>query len=959
MSTRFIRNGVFLAILSSMIASLLMLSPSQSNVALAQGGSTQQMKLQRLAAATGHSASALKLTDESALTLLNGKQLVRLKALDVRTNEIVGGTFDGDKAVDEQALRAQAASEWRAAHGALTPETVKKLGTLKPDDKVNIAVWLVANVQPLSKSEHIYSDSTGASSSAQSPNQTSAPSASDDKVPANPVPDSQIPPDVRARLSSGIPGSSASQPGLEKSSASSAPVVDHATNAAELQQAQAFQQRNVDSLRAQLAPVRNRFLGSMQERGVMVQYASDTVPMAVMNGVTRAQVESLAFLPEIDAIYVVPDNAGPSLANARPTQNADLINAVGYNGSGVNLSVTEGERAYSLNPYLSITGFYNSLAAYQPHPTAVSGMIRSTASEFNGLANGVTLYNANGSYTDWATMSAAMDWGSTQAQVLNNSWYWDNPNSPTFWAADRHQDYFVRNYYDFVAVAAGNFGNGCGSSFSSYVVSPAKGYNVMSVGNYEDNNTLGWSDDFMDSCSSYGDPGSDSASPTHAKPEVSAVGSTISSTTTTSPWIGSVGSGTSYASPMVASLAADLIEITPTLSSRPEVLRSIIMATALHNIEGSAEYSDVDGAGGIDATAAAATVERGNWDDRSINSSTTFPITITQFAYKGERVRFVINWLSNPDAGYTTDSLPADLDLAAYRANGTTLLDFSDSSANNFEIVDFVAPASESYKFQISKYSYTGSNTWLGSAWWRGTYRISPDIGYGDPKATPLGTHLSIYPADWTYPNYWRAMGIRSPSDTDHDLELDSASWFDDPSTRNYVNSSTYAAGVVDFIAVDGNRRGTTPEFYRVSNFTGNGGYNVNWSSQGLGLYSQGLYGPYNIGSLETVKVFDVYFNAGQSRQILVIPTASNGTDLGMALYQSNPADSSTWARRRSQAVAISDVSTANSAVEQVVFKNTLVTAWHGLVVFNNGGGSGQFYILVSDLKLYLPLIRR
>lgn len=961
MKTHVSHTGLILAMLcvSSMIAILPM--SSQSNLALAQGGSAEQIKLQRLATATGHAASNLKLTDAAPFKLLNGKQLERLKAIDVRTGEIVGGTFDGDQQVDEQALRAQAATEWRAAHGAMTPETISRLQTLNADAKVNIAVWLVANVQPLPKPDHIHSDTSAPFSTSSSPAQAPTSGASDVKLPAKPIPESQIPPDVKARLSTETSSASPAQAPTEKSIEPTAPSIDHAARAAELEQAQAFHQSNVEMLRAQIAPVRTRFLGLMQERGLSIDYASDIAPTAVISNITRAQVENIAFLPEIDAIYIVPHNAGPSLANARPTQNADLINGVGYNGTGVNVSVTEGERAFSANPNLSFAGFYDGSKPFANHPTAVSGMIRSTATGFNGLANGVALYNANGSYSgsEWSVMSAAMDYGSTNANVLNNSWYWDNPNSATFWEADRHQDYFVRYNYDFVVVAAGNFGNGCGSNFSTYVVSPAKGYNVMSVGNYEDNNTLGWSDDFMSSCSSFGNPGGDAASPTHAKPEVSAVGSTISSTTTSSPWIGSVGSGTSYSSPMVTSLAADLIEANPALAGRPEVLRSIIMATALHNIEGSAEYSDVDGAGGIDATAAAATVERSDWDDRSIDSTTTFPITLTEYAYKGERVRFVINWLSNPNGSYTIDALPADLDLAAYRADGTTLMDSSTSTSNNFEIVDFVAPASEWYKFRISKNSYTGSATWLGSAWWRGNYRISPDVAYGDSKAPPLGIHLAVYPSDWTYPNFWRALGIRSPSGTDHDLALDSASWFDDPSTRSSVSGSSYGGTAVDFVAVDGNRRGTTPEFYRVYNYSGSGGYNVSWSSPGFALLSQGTYGPYSVNSNETVKVFDVYFYSNQARQISIVPTGSNSTNLGVALYQSNPADSSTWARRRSQYVALSDASTSTSVAERIVFKNTLASAWHGLVVFNNSTASGQFYVVVNDLKLYLPLIRK
>ena len=48
---------------------------------------------------------------------------------------------------------------------------------------------------------------------------------------------------------------------------------------------------------------------------------------------------------------------------------------------------------------------------------------------------------------------------------------------------------------------------------------------------------------------------------------------------------------------MVAALAADLISADYLLSTKPAALRSIIMATALHNIEGDARLSDWDGVG--------------------------------------------------------------------------------------------------------------------------------------------------------------------------------------------------------------------------------------------------------------------------------------------------------------------------------------------------------------------------
>lgn len=966
MSSRFLRIVAMMCVFAMALGVLsLALGAAPPMTALAQDkGAPDKVRLQHLASVTGRDAVRLDLVEESGVTLLNGRQIVRLKAVDRLTGEIVGATFEGDRLVDEQQLRAEAAAQWRAAHGALTPELAAKLSTMRPGEKVNIAVWLVADIEPLPKSEY----RSPAQNAGPVPSTAETPGSylvanpavgtpGDSKALAVPIPLEDAPAEVLARL--GLPA--AASPGVRPETPKSLDDVEsHAADpnspaqspGATAEQAEAFRQQNADALRAQVAPIRARFLDLLRARGLTAQYASDIAPTAYLAGVTRSQIEELARLPEIDAIYLVPNVAGPSLSNARPTQNVHLIDSVGYNGNGVSVAVVEGERAYFANPYLPLAAAFDGAQPYAAHPTGVSGIIKSTHSAQRGLAYSATVYSANGSYSDFGVMSAALDWGYTQTQVLNNSYYWqDNGSSSSLFTLDRHIDYIVRYGADFAAVAAGNFG-GAPCAVTPYVATPGKGYNAFTVGNYDDNDTLTWSDDFMNSCSSYGDPG-------HAKPEVAAVGSIISSTLTSSnpaTAVGPIGSGTSYASPMVVALAADLIDADSNLLHRPEVVRSLIMATALHNIEGDARYSDFDGAGGIDGSAAIASVERHNWDDRPIDSTTTFPITFTQYVYKGERMRFVINWLSNPDVSYTTDSLPADLDLIARRANGTVITS-SVSAANNFEIVDFVAPASETYQFIVTRFGgWSGGGTWLGSGWWRGTYRIVPEVGYFDTAAPPLGLHLSVYPTDWSVTAYWRAFGIRS-SDSDHDLTLYTASWFDDPSTRTQLVISNFGANAVDFVVVDGNHRSSSlPEHYRVNRYNGSGGYSLSWSDPGLGL-SSGLYGPYSLNSDNVVKVFDVGFSGNRGKRISAIPI-TNTNDLAMELFVSNSGGSSTWTQGRGFGVRSADAYGVGYGVEQLTYRLPSSSFdWLGLVVYSKAEAPAQFYVLVEDLNVYLPAL--
>jgi hypothetical protein len=403
-----------------------------------------------------------------------------------------------------------------------------------------------------------------------------------------------------------------------------------------------------------------------------------------------------------------------------------------------------------------------------------------------------------------------------------------------------------------------------------------------------------------------------------------------------------------------------LIGADSSLAFCPEALRAIIMATALHNIEGDARLSDRDGTGGIVASAAIKTVERGHWSSQFITSTASFPKTFYVYAFKGERVRFVINWLSNPNDTYTSDVLPADLDLTAYRADGITFVQSSASSGNPFEIVDFVAPASETYVFRVTAFSYWGGSTWLGAGWWRGTTRLPPNSGYNYGAAPPpLGEHFSVYPTDWSPTNYWRAFGIRPNSSADYDLRLYSDSWFDDPATRNLLTSSLFGSGHVDLIMVDGNHRPSNqPEHYRVNTYSGTGSYAVNWSNQGIGIVSSGWYGPYSMSAYDVVRVFDVWLYGYQGKRIWVVPTTSTN-DHAMGLFRSDGSKATTWTQGRSSSVAFADSYGVGSNAEVLTYRSPFSTSdWFGLVVYGKVSAAGDFWLYVENLTyVYLPLI--
>ncbi len=905
--------------------------------------------LERLASATGRAAADLQLADVATVTLFNGETLTRVKALDIASGEVVGATFAGDQVVDEQAVRAAAAADWRREHGALTPSLADKLALAAPADTFTVSVWLRANIEPLRKPDRNPAH-------AEQPQSTAATLAPARQFPAAPQNKPAAQPLTPAELqAAGLPqggaataGDAAAATATELPKPAGAPAGDAALigpapQPAEVAQAEAFSQANQEALRRQIAPVRSRFLATAAANGWQVLYASETAPVVHLAGLTAADLQTLARNLDVDAVYDASEPGGPTLDVARPTQNMlPVADWGGYTGNDVDVAVVEGERAADNNPYLTIVETRDTTRTRKWHPTMVSGIIASTHGTQRGLARDADIYSANGDdYTTLAALEAAMEWGSNRAVILNNSFWADNCGSTaTLGNIDRHMDYLVRYGYDLAVVASGNFRpSGCGNNPTNYVNSPGKGYNALTVGNFDDGNTVSWSGDAMNSTSQYNADGV-------YKPEMAASGTSITSLSESSPWTGT-GSGTSFASPMVAALAADMIQADPGLSGYPEALTPLIMANSLHNIEGDGRLSRADGVGSLNGAAGLVSTERDHWGSQYVDSTTSFPLNFSEFAYAGERVRYVIRWLSNPNASYTSDPLPADLDLRAYRADGS-YIQGAVSAVNSFEIVDFVAPASETYRFEVSLFgSWNGSGTWLGRGWWRGVYRISPDFGYSDTQATPMGTQLAVYPTDWSPTIYWRVMGIRS-NGSDHDLALYNRNPFGDPDGLATAAASTYVAPV-DFITVDGNHWPSgNAEHYRAYHYSGAGGYNASWSNLGVAITTDGYFGPYSAGSSEVAKVFDLYMNRYQFRRLEIVPTGSNSNDLAAELFRSNSGAANTWSQGRGSGVATADASAAANYTETFpYFHNDSSGDWLGLVVYGNLRQPADYYVRV------------
>ena len=292
----------------------------------------------------------------------------------------------------------------------------------------------------------------------------------------------------------------------------------------------------------------------------------------------------------------VMHTAQPDLENARGAIDAQDAYKRHLGGWGVKVAITEarGGLISTANPYLHVDIQEEQYACTSDHGTAVAGIIRSSHIDHFGIAPGAELWaggSCGGVLTELETLADKAI--SSGARVLNLSWGSSSGDSLDLDGTDNFYDSKV--WFDRITVtkSAGNRSPGALCPLVTgdrYVSHPGLGYNVITVGAFNDMNTPdNLDDDRMYECSSYLNPTSTSGD--RIKPEVVAPGVQIYSTTTSAPWIGNVRSGSSYAAPMVAAGAAMLMQRTGDLEDQPEAVKAILMATAWNNIHGNARLS--------------------------------------------------------------------------------------------------------------------------------------------------------------------------------------------------------------------------------------------------------------------------------------------------------------------------------------------------------------------------------
>ena len=477
----------------------------------------------------------------------------------------------------------------------------------------------------------------------------------------------------------------------------------------------------MDQVKAATSRATEGLTRALQAAGHAVDHRGEGAPM-VFATLPAGLVKQFAERADVEVAYLAQDERYQDHMNvAGPSMKADQLWDLGITGTGARIAIIEDSRVDFNNSCLSA----NNLGTRVPndpevddHATACAGIAASTHNNFSGIAPGAGIYSSNIiNYANSANIAAATDAAAQNADISNNSWGiggCSGDGSVNVWG--RHADYIVRYIWDTVTASAGNDGN---CLQKGYVNSVGSGFNTITVGNYNDNGTIKFDDNLMWPTSSWRDPLS--LHNDREKPEVAAPGANIKTTIMAPNFdcnMDEAGSGTSFSAPAVAGLAADLMQVRPSLRVYPESVKALIMAGATDNVEGAARLSELDGAGGVNAfTTYTSTVNnRYTWRyvvPSSFDASRNITIDLG-WVNAGQRVKVALVWDSTPSSDYVTDPLKADLDLYVY---GPTQSLFSTSWDNSYETVDFTAAASGNFQIKVHNYRFDGFNEYVAVAW--------------------------------------------------------------------------------------------------------------------------------------------------------------------------------------------------------------------------------------------------
>ena len=471
---------------------------------------------------------------------------------------------------------------------------------------------------------------------------------------------------------------------------------------------------------------RGPFIDDALGRGATDVVALDLAPMVYLR-LPAAKVDALAANPDVRQVRA-PSGWAPTMNVAHNAVGANWTDSKGYTGGGVVIGIVEYTRVDYTRPGLSGThldsyrvsttglscshsrGQYRSAAAMS-HVSWAAAIAAGRGRTYKGIANAAKLVDVSADYNPAADAAdprslkaidcAILQGGAhliTMSLVQNDASRFSTSNA-----------YFDAVVWDHHRLIVGNGGNNYSETNShcpgtrEIVRSPGSAWNVLAVGGTSnDARRLWYRASGSEPAYCWEDPpGQPGDVNDRVKPEIVAPAQNISTYFFN-------GSGVSASTPMVAGVAAQLLDQRPSLLNYPEQMKAILLAgsEAKHALTpGGHQSVSAEGLGTLSAKWSSRVAEKNTTINTGNYGGMTFagvahgdcltppaPQAIDFEVYVARHVRFVIDWMAhtdaaNPRSGSTLSQRYADFNLTILK--GSTVVGSSTRSASNIEWVDF------------------------------------------------------------------------------------------------------------------------------------------------------------------------------------------------------------------------------------------------------------------------------
>ncbi|MCP4707325.1 MAG: S8 family serine peptidase, partial [Planctomycetes bacterium] len=182
---------------------------------------------------------------------------------------------------------------------------------------------------------------------------------------------------------------------------------------------------------------------------------------------------------------------------------------------------------------------------------------------------------------------------------------------------------------------------------------------------------------------------------------------------------------TSFAAPVVSSVAALMMHRKYILIIWPEIIKAVLMSSAINNLTGSVRLSTQDGAGGIVAEIADNILQGNGGGLRTfrVNQTGSFNIEQKIEVRSAATIRAAVAWNADPKYIHYEDQPNIDLDLTLTGPNGKVITVPSVRSLsfdNTYEIIHFdTRGLTGTYTLKVSRFRCIGTSSGA-LAWWCG-----------------------------------------------------------------------------------------------------------------------------------------------------------------------------------------------------------------------------------------------